>query len=64
MSSSRTYPFSDLSPAEIRLLMHAAKVEQARSVREFIRSLFHRSSAQKRALIESETPASLRPCGA
>ena len=64
MESSRTYPFSDLSPDEIHTLMRAAKLEQARAVREFFRGLIYRGPVKRNALIECETPDALRPASA
>ena len=42
MSSASDYPFSNLTPEQVRKLVEAARVERARAVRSFFAGLFRR----------------------
>jgi hypothetical protein len=39
--SAPLHPYSDLSPDQVRHLIHAARLERARAMRRFFASLFH-----------------------
>jgi hypothetical protein len=39
--STHLHPYSDLSPDQVRRLIHAARLERAKAMRRFIASLFH-----------------------
>lgn len=42
MTDPRPYPFSDLTPEQMRLLIRAAHVERAQVIRSLFAALFHR----------------------
>ena len=42
MTTPLQYPYPNLSPEQVRLLVQAARVERARAVRSLFASLFHR----------------------
>ena len=44
MTSTSDYPFSNLTPEQVRKLVEAARMERARAVRSFFAGLFRRRS--------------------
>jgi len=42
MTSTSDYPFSNLTPEQVRKLVEAARMERARAVRSFVAGLFRR----------------------
>jgi hypothetical protein len=56
MESTRSYPFSDLSPADVRRIVDTARSEQGEFVRQSLRSLFRRSAKRQPMPIECREP--------
>jgi hypothetical protein len=56
MELTRSYPFSDLSPADVRRIVNLARSEQAGFVRQSLRSLFRRRAKRQPVPIECHEP--------
>ncbi len=56
MEPTRSYPFSDLSPADVRRIVDTARSEQAEFVRQSLRNLFRRGAKRQPLPIERREP--------
>jgi hypothetical protein len=47
MTSNTSYPFSDLTPEQVRMLIRAARNERSNAIREFLAGMFVRPHRSK-----------------
>jgi hypothetical protein len=56
MDQTQRYPFSDLSPADLRRLVNAARAERAAFIQRVFRALFHSRAKRQSTPIECREP--------